>query len=235
MTQNRYIDLLISDCDGVLIDSEIIAEHVMHEVLGELFPARELEKVLTGTFGLQTRDILKRVEAHFDTALPDGFLARQRALTEARIRLDVQPIAGAREALQAIDLPLAVASNSRHEAVAFALQRCALEDRVTHGVYCAEHVERPKPAPDVYLLAARTVDVPVQRCLVIEDSATGVIAALRAGMRVIGFLGASHIPPEHGQTLRQLGVEHLISDMRELPALVERLAGEPARTVPLPP
>lgn len=235
MTQTRSIDLLISDCDGVLIDSEIIAERVLHDVLGELFPAQELETVLAGTFGLQTRDILVRVEAHFGTTLPDGFLARQRALTEARIRLDVQPIPGARDALLAIDLPLAVASNSRLEAVTFALQRCALVERVTHGVFCAEHVERPKPAPDVYLLAARTVDVPPQRCLVIEDSATGAIAALRAGMRVIGFLGASHIPPEHGETLRQLGVEHLVHDMGELPELVERLAREPAKAVPLPP
>jgi len=235
MTQTRSIDLLISDCDGVLIDSEIIAERALHDVLGELFPAQELETVLAGTFGLQTRDILVRVEAHFGTTLPDGFLARQRALTEAGIRLDVQPIPGARAALLAIDLPLAVASNSRLEAVTFALQRCALVERVTHGVFCAEHVERPKPAPDVYLLAARTVDVPPQRCLVIEDSATGAIAALRAGMRVIGFLGASHIPPEHGETLRQLGVEHLVHDMGELPELVERLAREPAKAVPLPP
>lgn len=235
MPQTRHIDLLISDCDGVLIDSEIIAEHVMREVLIELFPAQELENVLTGTFGLQSRDILARVEAHFGTPLPEGFLERQRALTESRIRRDVQPIPGAREALQAIDLPLAVASNSRLEAVTFALQRCDLTERVSHGVFCAEHVERPKSAPDVYLLAARTVNVAPQRCLVIEDSATGVIAALQAGMRVIGFLGASHIPAEHGETLRQLGVEHLIGDMRELPDLVKRLAGEPSRAVPLPP
>lgn len=231
MPQTRHIDLLISDCDGVLIDSEIIAEHVMREVLIERFPAHELDTVLTGTFGLQSRDILARVEAHFGTTLPAGFLDRQRALTESRIRRDVQPIPGAREALQAIDLPLAVASNSRLDAVTFALRHVGLTERVTHGVFCAEQVERPKPAPDVYLLAARTADVAPQRCLVIEDSATGVIAALQAGMRVIGFLGASHIPAEHGETLRQLGVEHLIRDMRELPELVERLAGEPARAV----
>ncbi len=223
MAPKPPIELLICDCDGVLIDSEIIAEHHLHSALAEHYPAHELEVVLAGTFGLQTADIIARAEAHFGKPLPEGFLEKNRAITKALIREQVKPIPGVREALMQIDLPLAVASNSHADAVAFALQRCELTERVTVGAFSADQVERPKPAPDLYLLAAERAGVDPSRCLVVEDSATGATAALTAGMQVIGFLGASHIPPEHGETLRQLGVHHLIGRMSELPALVQRL------------
>ena len=216
MAPKPPIELLICDCDGVLIDSEIIAEHHLHTALAEYYPAHELEMVLAGTFGLQTADIMARAEAHFGKPLPEGFLEKNRAITKALIREQVQPIAGVRDALLQIDLPLAVASNSYADALAFALQRCDLVERVNVGAFSADQVERPKPAPDLYLLAAERAGVDPSRCLVVEDSIT-------AGMQVIGFLGASHIPPEHGEALRQLGVHHLIGRMSELPPLVERL------------
>ena len=223
MAPKPPIELLICDCDGVLIDSEIIAEHHLHTALAEYYPAHELEMVLAGTFGLQTADIMARAEAHFGKPLPEGFLEKNRAITKALIREQVQPIAGVRDALLQIDLPLAVASNSYADALAFALQRCDLVERVNVGAFSADQVERPKPAPDLYLLAAERAGVDPSRCLVVEYSITGATAALTAGMQVIGFLGASHIPPEHGEALRQLGVHHLIGRMSELPPLVERL------------
>jgi HAD superfamily hydrolase (TIGR01509 family) len=228
---NSYIDLLISDCDGVIVDSEIIVERLRREVLGERFPLQELDILLAGTFGLQSHDILARVEAHFGVELPEAFHSELRQRAEAATLKDAAPIAGVREALLAVDLPLAVVSNSRRASVEHALQRAGLSERVSAGVFAAEDVERPKPAPDLYLLAARRAGVEPSRCLVVEDSATGATAALTAGMRVIGFLGASHIPPEHGEVLRELGVEALLRDMRELPALVELLRGEPPRQV----
>ena len=228
---NSYIDLLISDCDGVIVDSEIIVERLRREVLGERFPLQELDILLAGTFGLQSHDILARVEAHFGVELPETFHTELRQRSEAATLRDAAPIAGVREALQAIDLPLAVVSNSRRASVEHALQRAGLSERVSSGVFAAEDVQRPKPAPDLYLLAAKRAGVEPSRCLVVEDSATGATAALTAGMRVIGFLGASHIPPVHGEVLRELGVEALLKDMRELPALVELLRGEPPRQV----
>ncbi|ACO77375.1 HAD-superfamily hydrolase, subfamily IA, variant 3 [Azotobacter vinelandii CA] len=223
MTRTSHIDLLICDCDGVLIDSEIITGRVVREALAALVPEHELDVLLAGTFGLQSRDIIARVAAHFGLDLPADFHPNVRRRAEAIIRAEVQAIPHVREALCAIDLPLAVASNSQSEAVHYALQRTGLTERVDVGVFGADLVKRPKPAPDLYLLAAGTAGVEPQRCLVVEDSATGATAALTAGMRVIGFLGASHIPPEQGEILRELGVEHLLHDMRELPALVERL------------
>lgn len=227
MKRTRHIDLLICDCDGVLVDSEILSERLMREALAAHVPLDELEVLLHGTFGLQSRDILARVEAHFAISLPLDFHAQHLLRCEALIRSQVQVIPGVHAALHSIDLPLAIASNGRYQAVEHALLRSELSERVDIGIFAAEQVERPKPAPDLYLLAAKTAGVAPQRCLVVEDSATGVTAALAAGMQVIGFLGASHIPPAHGETLRQLGVHHLIEDMSQLPALVERLCYAP--------
>lgn len=233
MKRTCQIDLLICDCDGVLVDSEILSERSMRETLAAHVPLHELEVALSGTFGLQSRDILARVEAHFGIRLPTGLHAEHLARCDALIHSEVQAIPGVCAALLSIDLPLAIASNGRYQAVERALLRCELSERVDVGIFAAEQVERPKPAPDLYLLAAKTAGVAPQRCLVVEDSITGVTAALAAGMQVIGFLGASHIPPEHAENLRQLGVEHLIEDMRELPALVERLCyAEPVEVLP---
>lgn len=229
MNKPRYIDLLICDCDGVLIDSEIIAERNVHDTLAERFPSDELERVLAGTFGLQSRDILARVEAHFGVQLPPSFYTEMRARTEVQIRSQVEVIPYVRDALMSIDLPLAVASNSRLDAVEFALDRCKLAERVDIGIFSADKVERPKPAPDVYLAAAKAAGVAPERCLAVEDSSTGVTAALTAGMRVVGFLGASHIPSEHGETLLQLGVERVFDDMRELAGIVHMLQEAPPR------
>ena len=232
MKRTCHIDLLICDCDGVLVDSEILSERLMREALAAHVPLDELEVLLHGTFGLQSRDILARVEKHFAIRLPLDFHTQHLLRCEALIRSQVQVIPGVHAALHSIDLPLAIASNGRYQAVEHALLRSELSERVDIGIFAAEQVERPKPAPDLYLLAAKTAGVAPQRCLVVEDSATGVPAALAAGMQVIGFLGASHIPSGHGETLRQLGVHHLIEDMRELPALVERLCyAEPAEVL----
>jgi HAD superfamily hydrolase (TIGR01509 family) len=228
MNEASYIDLLISDCDGVLIDSEIVAQRLVREALGKLVPLHELDVVLYGTFGLQAHDILARVEAHFGITLDPTFIRELYINTGIRIHDDALPIPGAREAYLAIDLPMAVASNSNMASVVHSVQRCGLTERANVGLFSAEQVPRPKPAPDVYLLAAKTAGVEPHRCVVVEDSATGVSAALTAGMRVIGFLGASHIPPEHGETLRQMGVEHVIRHMDELPGVVERMRREPA-------
>ncbi|WP_161960538.1 HAD family hydrolase [Xanthomonas campestris] len=217
-------ELLISDCDGVLVDSEILADRVMREALAAFVPAEPLEHLLETTFGQTTREVLRRVEEHFALQLPETLLAQIQARSEALIAAEVQPIAGVRQALEQIPLPLAVASNSRRHNVIASVERAGLTARAAGRIFSADMVERPKPAPDVYLLAARTAGVAPERCLVIEDSPTGATAALAAGMQVLGFTGASHIPQGHGDTLRRIGVLEVFDDMRDLPALFERLA-----------
>lgn len=217
-------ELLISDCDGVLVDSEVLADRVMREALASFVPSEPLEQLLETTFGQTTREVLRRVEEHFGVELPDTLLAQIQARSESLIAAQVQPIPGVRQALEQIPLPLAVASNSRRHNVIASVERAGLTAHAAGRIFSADMVERPKPAPDVYLLAARTAGVAPERCLVIEDSPTGATAALAAGMQVLGFAGASHIPQGHADTLRRIGVLAVFDDMRQLPALFGQLA-----------
>ena len=217
------IDLLISDCDGVIVDSEVISHRVLFEALSLHVPTDRLAEALHGTFGLTLPSIIELIERRFDLKLPATFDDDLRRHSEQVVAEQVQAIPDVRDALLAIDLPLAVASNSRLHNVQASLRRAGLTERVAGNIFCAEMVASPKPAPDVYLLAAERMNVAPSHCLVIEDSPTGVLAARTAGMRVIGFTGASHIPAGHDQALRELGVVEVIADMRNLPETVSRL------------
>jgi len=217
------IDLLISDCDGVIVDSEVISHRVLFEALRLHVPTDRLAEALHGTFGLTLPSIIELIERRFDLKLPATFDDDLRRHSEQVVAEQVQAIPDVRDALLAIDLPLAVASNSRLHNVQASLRRAGLTERVAGNIFCAEMVASPKPAPDVYLLAAERMNVAPSHCLVIEDSPTGVLAARTAGMRVIGFTGASHIPAGHDQALRELGVVEVIADMRNLPETVARL------------
>ncbi|WP_178380591.1 HAD hydrolase-like protein, partial [Xanthomonas oryzae] len=106
-------ELLISDCDGVLVDSEILADQVMREALASFVPSAPLEHLLETTFGQTTREVLRRVEERFALQLPETLLAQIQARSEALIQAQVQPIAGVREALEQIPLPLAGGPKTR--------------------------------------------------------------------------------------------------------------------------
>ncbi|TLX60772.1 HAD family hydrolase [Stutzerimonas nosocomialis] len=218
-------DLLISDCDGVIVDSEILSKRVLFEALCAYAPAARLGPLLEDTFGLTVPTIVRLVEQTFDLSIPETFDEDVRRQSEAYVAEAVEPVAGAREALLGIDMPLAVASNSRRHNVEASLARAGLTERVAGNIFSADMVVSPKPAPDVYLLAAERMGVAPARCLVVEDSPTGVRAALGAGMRVIGFTGASHIPPGHAKTLLDLGVVAVIEHMDRLQETVTRLRG----------
>jgi HAD superfamily hydrolase (TIGR01509 family) len=216
-------DLLICDCDGVIIDSEVIADRVLVDLLRETYPGHDFTAVLANSFGLKTRAILERLASHLGAPLPADFLERMRATLWQALDRDARPIDGVREALQRIDLPVAVASNSSEAWIATALERAGLMARVAGRIFSADSVAAPKPSPDVYLLAAATLGVAPARCLVVEDSETGVIAARAAGMAVVGFIGASHIPNDHGATLAALGARQVVDRMAALPATVALL------------
>jgi beta-phosphoglucomutase-like phosphatase (HAD superfamily) len=100
------------------------------------------------------------------------------------------------------------------------VRRAGLDEVVGARVFSAQQVERPKPYPDVYLLAARTLNVAPERCLVVEDSVAGLTAARAAGMKTIAFVGASHIPSGYAQVLRETGITRIMEHMDELPGLV---------------
>jgi HAD superfamily hydrolase (TIGR01509 family) len=215
------IDHLICDCDGVLVDSEIIADRVMLDTLTALLPALDFKPVVKTAFGQQTSRFLAGVEASFGIKLPADFLETVEHNVEVELARSLSPINGVREALHRIALPAAVVSNSRLARVTASVRRAGLSDVFAERIFSAEQVARPKPYPDIYLFAAQRLGVAPDRCVVVEDSIAGLNAACAAGMKTIAFVGASHIPSGYADVLRKIGITRIIERMDELPALVE--------------
>ncbi len=219
------VEALVCDCDGVIVDSEVVAERALVKALSEFAPGDEVAGVIRAAFGQMTSAVLAHIEERFGIALPAAFEETLYAEVEHLISTTAEPIAGVQAALEAIDLPLAVVSNSTHASVSNSVRRAGLEQRVGGCIFTAEMVGRPKPAPDVYLRAVAALETPVAHCLAIEDSEAGVRAAVAAGVPVIGFVGASHIPAGHAAHLLKLGAMDILERMSDLPSLVQRLTG----------
>jgi len=217
----RMIDHLICDCDGVLVDSEVIADRVMHDTLAATFPALDFTAIVKTAFGQKTSRFLESVEAAFDIKLPADFLQTVERSVEAELASSLSAIGGVRDALQRVTLPAAVVSNSRMARVTASVRRARLTEIFGPRVFSAEQVERPKPYPDVYLFAAQQLGVEPARCIVVEDSVAGLNAARAAGMKTIAFVGASHIPDGYTDVLRTMGITRVMQHMDELPGLVE--------------
>nr|WP_299243159.1 HAD-IA family hydrolase [uncultured Halomonas sp.] len=216
-------EVLIFDCDGVLVDSEIIAEKVLRECLDAWLPDLHAEDELRQALGMTTSAILDKLARRSVHDLPQDALRHIERTIDARLATDLQAIERVAETIEGLGLPLAIVSNSGRQRVTISLE-CTGLSQCLGGVplFTAEQVERPKPAPDVYQLAARSLECSPQDCLVVEDSVAGVTAAHAAGMTVIGFIGASHIEAGHDRRLEQAGAWHVMADMRELASLVKR-------------
>ena len=215
------IDHLICDCDGVLVDSEVIADRVMFDALTATFPSIDFVPVVKTAFGQQTSRFLAGLEQQFDIKLPANFFETLEHNVELALAASLGPIHGVRDALQRVTLPAAVVSNSRLARVAASVRRAGLQQIFGERVFSAEQVARPKPYPDVYLFAAKTLGVEPARCVVVEDSVAGLNAARAAGMKTIAFVGASHIPDGYADALRAMGITRIMKHMDELPALIE--------------
>jgi HAD superfamily hydrolase (TIGR01509 family) len=215
------LDHLICDCDGVLVDSEVIADHVILETLSATFPGLDFASVMQTAFGQQTSRFLEGIEASFGIAMPSDFLEKIDHNVELALSSKLTAVGGVRDALQRVTLPAAVVSNSRMKRVQASVKRAGLQQVFGERVFSAEQVARPKPYPDVYLFAAHRLGVDPERCLVVEDSVAGLNAARAAGMKTIAFVGASHIPDGYADALRKMGITRIMEHMDELPALVE--------------
>lgn len=215
------LDHLICDCDGVLVDSEVIADRVLLDTLSATFPNLDFEAAAKSAFGQQTSRFLTGIESRFGIEMPANFIETIEHNIEVALAQSLAPISGVRDALLKVTLPAAVVSNSRLVRVRSSLKRASLTEIFGERVFSAEQVARPKPYPDVYLHAAHTLDVAPARCVVVEDSISGLNAARAAGMKTIAFVGASHIPDNYADALRAMGITRIMRRMEELPALVE--------------
>ncbi|MBB3231755.1 HAD family hydrolase [Halomonas stenophila] len=217
------MDSLIFDCDGVLVDSEAIAETTLLELLGEWLPDLAARAELKAALGMTTANILDHLEACSAYRLPTDAAARVDDAIEARLADELRAIDGVAAAIAALELPLAVVSNSRRRRVLASLATTGLDARLGNSpIITADQVAHPKPDPAVYRLAAERLGCAPGDCLVVEDSVSGVTAAHGAGMAVIGFTGASHVPPGQDERLREAGAWRILPHMQGLEALVRQ-------------
>lgn len=206
-------DLVIFDCDGVLIDSERLAVRTERGILANLGWTLTEDEIIQRFVGRSTSYMQSEVERQigrpvdwgvdFETHYEEVFLA------------ELLPIDGIVDALNEINLPTCVASSSGHESLIFKLGLTNLYDRFVGNIFSAEDVEHGKPAPDVFLFAAERMGALPSRCAVIEDSVSGVEAGVAAGMTVFAFGGGVTKP----SLLARDGVT-LFMKMSALPSLL---------------
>ncbi len=220
------IDLIIFDNDGVLVDSEIIAAEVESALLTEAGYPISAEEMGERFAGMIWRNILLAVEQEAAIPLSASLIDKSEKLLDERLARDVEIIPGVRQALARITQPRCICSNSTTSRLNAMLTHVGLKPYFEGHIYSARDLgeDRVKPRPDIFLHAAKEMNVAPSRCLVIEDSVHGVRGAVAAGMRVIGFTGASHTYPSHADRLTDAGAETVISRMHQLPATVTALS-----------
>jgi HAD superfamily hydrolase (TIGR01509 family) len=215
-------DAVLFDCDGVLVDSEPITNGVLHAMLADLGWKLTPEECMRIFIGKALKDERALIEAHTGQPLTEAWLVQFRERRNAALVERVAPIRNAVAAVKAIherfDGRIACASGADRFKVELQLERCGLMPYFRGRIFSGHELPRSKPAPDVYLAAAAALTVDPKRCLVVEDTVTGVTAGVAAGATVFGYS-----PPEAGhdapQALRSAGAAAIFVEMTELAAL----------------
>ncbi len=211
-------DLVIFDCDGVLVDSEPIANRVFAQMLAEIGLNVTMEEMYSDFVGRSISYCMQLVEKRLGHSAPDDFVARLQERTFAAFAAEnLRATDGIEEALDAIHVPICVASSGEIEKMRFTLGLTGLLPRFCGHLFSATQVARGKPAPDIYLFAASNMSVAPERCVVIEDSPAGAQAGVAAGMMVLGY--SAHTP---ARALLEVGAQRAFADMRSLPDLLAR-------------
>jgi HAD superfamily hydrolase (TIGR01509 family) len=210
---------VIFDCDGVLVDSELLSQEIEESIARDLgLPlTRDDMKRYTGR---STAEQWREISTDYGITLPENFaewhFERARSVYQPRLRL----IDGVAAMLGALTPGVSVASNSSRPQLDLKLALTGIAAHFAGRSHSCDDVAQPKPAPDIYLRAASTAGFPPERCLVVEDSPTGARAALAAGAIVLGFAGGSHGDAATAEALRGVGVTRIFDDMAALPAIV---------------
>ena len=218
-----HVDLVIFDCDGVLVHSEVISCRAHAETLTRHGYPITADQVLVRFLGVSDREARMTIEAEFGRSLPDDFELQVKQATLQFYADGLRTIPHVDEAIAAIGLPKCVASSGTPEKIRHGLECAGLYDLLAPNIFSATQVKRGKPAPDLFLFAAGQMQASPARCIVIEDSVPGIAGALAAGMTVLGFHGGSHCRPGYADTLRAAGANMTFDDMRQLPDLIARI------------
>ena len=210
------IELVIFDSDGVLVDSEAIACRVMAEAATAVGAAMDLHEAMDLFRGRKIALCVAQIEHRSGRVLGDGFIAEVRGATALAFDQELKAVEGVHEALDLIHQPYCVASNGPMEKLRHALGLTGLYARFEGRIFSAYEVGHWKPDPGLFLHAAQALGTNPARCIVVEDSVTGVTAAKAAGMRVLGYGGEG---PHAAMALSNAGAE-VFDHMRDLPRLL---------------
>jgi HAD superfamily hydrolase (TIGR01509 family) len=219
MVRARPPALVIFDCDGVLIDSEILYCRIDAEEFTRAGYPITAEAFARKFVGISFEKTLQIAAQELGRPLPPEVAERVNARVAETVPKELKPVEGISALLDRLDLPICVASNTATERLRWNLEIAGLLGRLDPHIYSAKMVARGKPAPDLFLHAAARFGVAPERCLVVEDSTVGVGAAVAAGMPVLGFVGGQHCWPELGHQLRAAGAFDVAADC----AGIERL------------
>ena len=217
------MSLLIFDCDGVLIDSEVIGCRAEAACLADIGIVLSADELIDRYIGISLPAMLADLQARLGEALPalpPDFADTMRRAVAAAFEAELRPMPGIVDLLDELPRRRCVASGSAPERLQHTLSLTGLLPYFEPHIFSATQVARGKPAPDLFLFSAQQMRVTAADCIVIEDSIPGVQAAVAAGMRVIGFSGGSHCRPGHAERLRAAGASGVCNDLRHLPALL---------------
>lgn len=208
------ISAIIFDCDGVLVDSEVLAHEVETEILGGIGLHYDRHEFTTRFMGMSDKAFYEALEADGRERLGRSIIGEIRPAIGEGMRIAIAQrlteVPGALRAVASVRHAKAVASSSTVHHLGIKLRKTGLWDHFAPHVYSAEHVTHAKPAPDLFLHAAGALAVDPARCLVIEDSVNGVLAGRAAGMRVWGFSGGGHMNERIAAHLREAGAERIV-------------------------
>jgi HAD superfamily hydrolase (TIGR01509 family) len=209
-------DLVIFDCDGVLVDSEPVANRLFAEALSEIGLPLSYAEICERFVGLTLSDCMRKVEGALGRPAPDNFLDRLQERTFAALRESLTAIPGVADAIERIGLPDCVASSGEIEKMQLTLGLTGLLPHFQGRLFSADQVAEGKPHPDLFLLAASEMGVAPADCVVVEDSLPGVQAAVAAGMPVLGYAHEGG-----GAALSDAGAV-VFDTMAKLPSLLGR-------------
>ncbi|MFM6852605.1 MAG: HAD family hydrolase [Sphingopyxis sp.] len=210
---------IICDFDGVIADSETLANRSLAESLTAIGLPTSMADSLRDYYGHNWQETQRRIEARLGGPLPENFRADHRVRARAAFANGFCPVPGAVDFLdRTMGTPRAIASSSNADYIGWALGHFGLTHHFDAHIYSADGMARGKPHPDIYLMAAAGLGVDPAQCLAIEDSPTGARAAVAAGMQVVGLVAAGHImdPAAHAETLRAVGVHHIAHNFADV-------------------
>lgn len=217
--------MVIFDCNGVLVDSEPIASAVIAGALQSVGVPLTAAEIARRFHGRRIADICAVVEKATGRRLPAGFAAQVTTDVVRRFRVELRAVPHAAHALSGLRGPKAVASSSALDRIRTSLEVTNLIRFFESRLFSAHSLRAGKPAPDLFLHAAASMEVDPAECIVVEDSVAGISAAEAAGMAPIGFIGGSHASGQLARELLSAGARTVIADMRDLKGAVIELRG----------